>query len=115
MYNAQVWRECRRYAVAFLQEAKTRLGEVELAPLFDDAITHYQRVERKLGIVCDQFPFEDGARKSPQPERQKRAVRALREAKRAEQAGLESLATIVAGPGHGPRPTVRACHCDAEG
>jgi len=96
MYNAHVWRECRHHAVAFLQEAKERLGEDELSPLFDDAIKHYQRVERKLGIVCDQFWFESPDAKDPQPERQQRAQRALRDAMRAEQAGLEALARIAA-------------------
>lgn len=96
MYNAQVWRECRHQAVAFLQEAQDRLGDPALTPLFADALQHYQRVERKLGLVCDQFPFEDGARKASQPERQQRAQRALRDAKRAEQSGLEALAQIVA-------------------
>jgi len=96
MYNAQVWRECRRQAIAFLQEANDRLGDAALTPLFADAINHYQRVARKLGLVCDQFPVENVAKVASQPERQRKAQRALRDAKRAEQSGLEALAQIVA-------------------
>lgn len=96
MYNAEVWRECRRNAVGFLQEAKARLSEAKLNPLFDEAIRHYQRVERKLGIVCDQFGFDSAAAKDPQAERRARAQRALLEAKRSEQQGLEALGQIVA-------------------
>jgi hypothetical protein len=96
MYNAQVWRECRHQAVVFLAEAKGKVGDPALAPLFDEAIKHYQRVERKLGLVCDQFPVEDGAVVAPMPERQQRVRRALRDAKTAEAAGLEALAQIAA-------------------
>lgn len=95
MYNAEIWRECRRQAVAFLQEAKTRLADAELNPLFDTAIQHYTRVTKKLGEVCAQFPVEDAAPRPPQPERQARAQRALYEAKRAETRGLEALAALV--------------------
>lgn len=96
MYNAQVWHECRRQAVAFLQEAKGKLSDAALAPFFDDAIRHYQRVERKLAVVCAQFPFEDGAKVGPVPERQRQAQRALRDAKQAEARGLAALAEIIA-------------------
>jgi hypothetical protein len=96
MYNAEVWRECRHYAVAFLQEAKGRLGDAKLDPLFDEAIRHYERVERKLGIVCDQFSFDNPAAKAPQAERREHAQRALREAKRSEKSGLQSLSRIIA-------------------
>lgn len=95
MYNAEVWRECRRQAVGFLQEAKGRLNDPELSPLFDEAIKRYQRVEQQLGLVCDQFWFENPAAKASQPERQERAQRALREAKRAEAKGLEALRVIA--------------------
>lgn len=95
MYNAQVWRECRRQAVAFLREAQAKLADPALDPLFAAAIKHYGRVEQKLGIVCEQFPVADGAATPAQPERQARAQRALREAKRAEQRGLEALTRIV--------------------
>lgn len=96
MYNAEVWRECRRYGVQFLQEAKGRLNDAALAPLFDDAIRNYQRVERELGIVCSQFWFDSAAAKAPAAERQAHAQRALRTAKRAEQEGLKALGKIVA-------------------
>ncbi|MEN6546542.1 MAG: hypothetical protein ABFE07_10905 [Armatimonadia bacterium] len=95
MYNSQVWRECRHYGVAFLQEAKVKLDDPNLNPLFDDAIKRYQQVERKLGIVCDQFWFDTPASKAPQAERQEKAVQALRQAKRAEQKGLEALTRVT--------------------
>lgn len=97
MYNAEVWRECRRQAVAFLQEAKTKVGAPKLAPQFEEAIRHYQRVEQKLGIVCEQFSFDSPAAKKPQAERRERAQRNLREAQRAEEKGLAVLADIVQG------------------
>lgn len=96
MYNAEVWRECRRNAVAFLKEADDRLGDPQLSPLFDEAVRHYQRVELQLGLVCDQFWSENPAAKDPQSERRERAQRALREAKRCEKSGLVVLRNIAA-------------------
>jgi hypothetical protein len=96
MYNGEVWRECRHYAVEFLQEAKTRLNDPGLAPLFDEAIRHYQRVEDKLGIECEQFGFDSPATHAPQEQRRASAQRALKEAKDAEQNGLKALARLAA-------------------
>jgi hypothetical protein len=96
MYNGEVWRECRHYAVEFLKEAKHRVGDDNLAPLFDEAIRHYERVEAKLGVECEQFGIDSPAKAAPQAERSQKAQRALREAKYAEDSGLKALARLTA-------------------
>lgn len=95
MYNAQVWRECRRYAVQFLTEARDRLADDGLAPLFDAAIGHYGAVETALGSVCDQFWFESPDSKRPAQERHERAAAGLTAARDAEQHGLAELQRVV--------------------
>ncbi len=92
-YNAAVWHECRRFAVEFLKEAKERLGDV--SALFDEAISNYDVVADNLKKVVELFPFI-----GRQPEhiedrgRRAEAAEALRAAREAEAAGLESLAKI---------------------
>lgn len=92
-YNAAVWSECRDQAVAFLDEAATRLGGV-LAPLLIEAKSHYQVVAEQLNEMTKLYPFW------PQPathsaELQSRATKALKVARQAEEQGLESLAKVV--------------------
>jgi len=94
-YNAAVWNECRGYAHLFLQEAKERL-DGPAADLFDQAIGHYQAVHENLKTVSEAFPcqgmepehIQDGARV-------RTAAAALRAARMAETAGLETLQRII--------------------
>jgi len=99
-YNAQCWAECRRHALAFLEEAARRLDDKALAPLFDEAIARYRIVAERLADVARTFPFNVGdkagmnARLREAPRREK-AVAALETARAAEQAGLKALAALA--------------------
>jgi hypothetical protein len=96
VYNAEVWSECRTYAVEFLKEAKLRLADSNLDPLFDEAISHYEVVVSELGKVKEQFPFlESDPEHIKDPVRREKAVTALKAAREAEAKGLETLAKIV--------------------
>ena len=95
-YNAACYAECRKNAVEFLKEAKERLDDEELAPLFDEAIARYEQVAQSLREVAEAFPFferkpehiEDAARL-------KSAVQALKAAQAAEAEGLQALAKVA--------------------
>ncbi|UCH77570.1 MAG: hypothetical protein JSU81_07470 [Candidatus Coatesbacteria bacterium] len=95
-YNAQVWHECREFAVKFLEEAKERLGEP--AAVFDKAIATYGVVAEGLKKVAELFPFferEEGHVK--EADRCAQAAAALRAARAAEEKGLAALAKIRGG------------------
>ena len=96
-FNAAVWAECRKNAVAFLKEAKQKLsGRCDQA--FDDAISHYETVAQRLNKTAQLFPF------SP-PDWDKNARNAqllgiitneLATARQAEEKGLAALKDIAA-------------------
>ena len=89
-YNAAVWHECRTQAVAFLQEAKERLG---FAPhVFTEAIRCYQQVEQQLQIVKTIYPFPLLEGYSPDTDK---AIEALIVARSAEETGLKALENLV--------------------
>lgn len=94
-YNAAVWAESRRFAVAFLREAKQRL-KGRFDSLFQEAIAQYEIVARNLKTVSDAYPFEP-CQHVPVPvdERARSTVAALKKAREAEVAGLAELAAIV--------------------
>ncbi len=96
-FNTVVWTECRRFAVAFLREARQRLNDVGLNPLMDKAIDHYEIVCQKLDIVKQAYPFDPEMTMDPilQTERSQATASALRHAKDAESQGLEILSDIV--------------------
>ncbi len=95
-YNAAVWCECRHFAVEFLKEAKERLNDFKLDPLFDEAISHYDVVARNLKRVEELFPFHTRKPEHIQDEaRRNKAIEALKTARAAEEKGLESLQKIV--------------------
>ena len=99
-YNGQCWAECRRNAVAFLEEAKKRLDDEKLAPLFDEAIRHYSVVRDNLNTVGKIFPFKLGDEKGmderiADASRREKAVDALKAARDAERSGLKTLAKIA--------------------
>ena len=94
-YNAQCYAECRKNAVEFLKEAKGRVDE-KLAPLFDEAISHYGPVAENLKKVAETFPFFDRKPEHIQDESRKRtAIEALKAAKAEETKGLDVLAKIT--------------------
>jgi len=99
-YNAQCWAECRRHAVAFLEEARTKLAEAKLNPEFDEAIKQYRIVADSLKAVAEAFPFELNDkeamnRRLAEPARRRKAVGALTAARSAERSGLKALARIA--------------------
>jgi hypothetical protein len=99
-YNAQCWAECRRHAVAFLVEARTKLADPKLAPDFDEAIKQYKVVAASLKSVAEAFPFKHDDMEAmnariAEPARRQQAARALTAARDAERAGLKALARIA--------------------
>ena len=95
-YNAAVWGECRNFAVQFLIEASDRIGGKSV-PLFDEAIRHYEVVAQNLQKVSDIFPFPPKGDEIKDIARCKAAVECIREARNAEELGLQSLSKILQG------------------
>ncbi|MHC4716857.1 MAG: hypothetical protein ACYS5V_07805, partial [Planctomycetota bacterium] len=103
-YNAHCWAECRRFAVAFLKEAKARLADGKLNASFDEAIKHYAAVSTNLSAVAKAFRFSPGDQKSmdrrmADPALRAKAVESLQAARAAEVSGLKALARIAVGLG----------------
>jgi len=98
-YNASVWDSCRRHAVDFLKEARSRLpGRADGA--FDEAIEAYATVASNLAAVAGQFPFlgADEAQRDADArdvERIQTAVKHLALARDAESRGVKALAVIA--------------------
>jgi hypothetical protein len=98
-FNAACWYECRRQAVAFLEEAKQRLSDSSLPGPFDKAITHYTVVADRFKTLTELFPCQPG-KMAPMRERfrnaelREKAIAALTAARTAEAEGLESLPEI---------------------
>lgn len=97
-YNAAEFAEGRRFAVEFLEEAKTQLGS-ELSLLFDEAIRQYRLAAENLRKMSDLFPHDVSAvqRATNLRDKQRRqsAIQYLRAAMDAEVKGLKALAGIV--------------------
>jgi hypothetical protein len=95
-YNAACWSETRKYAVAFLKEARQRLDDPKLDPLFDEAIGHYSTVSTGLAEVVKLYPNHDPAAQAQvmDPDRRGKAVTHLKAAKEAEVKGLAVLGKI---------------------
>jgi hypothetical protein len=98
-YNAAVWAECRRHAVAFLDEAKGKLDK-SLSELFDEGIAQYKIVSENLSEVSETFPFintSDEQKKANMKDEKRRmaAVDALQAARDAEERGLAILQQIA--------------------
>ena len=94
-----MWEECRRYAAAFLREARQRLGAGHYS-LFDDAIGDYDTVARNLKAVSETFPFlqvPDDVKEANIKDRSRceKAIACLKAARKAEASGLKVLAEIV--------------------
>jgi hypothetical protein len=97
-YNTAVWAECRKFAVAFLREARNRLDDASLNHIFDMATALFETVSQNLNNVKQAYPFDPGLTMEPilMTERSQSAASALRRAKDAENAGLEAISEIVA-------------------
>ena len=94
-YNTVCYLESRQAAVDFLKEAKGRLDE-GLGPLFDEAISGYEKVAENLQKVADVFPFFDRKPEHIQDEtRRNAAIDALKAARKAEEAGLTALEQVA--------------------
>ncbi len=98
-YNAQVWAECRRQAVSFLEEARLRLHEVP-EELFSSPLTHYRSVAGHLRALTALFPFvnvteEERAANAREPHLVASAIDHLTAAREAEERALQGL-TILA-------------------
>ena len=97
-YNAAVWHECREFAHQFLAEAKGRIGKE--GPLFDESAGHYKDVARELKTVTDLFAFlgttdEEKQKNIKDGERCGAALAALKNARAAEEKGVDTLERIV--------------------
>jgi hypothetical protein len=98
-YNAEVWSECRRMAVAFLKEARQRLG-AKYAQHCDEAISAYTEVSAHMDAVAELFPFTDVPEEEKQAnvrdaERCAQAISHLKAARIAEQRGMAALRQLV--------------------
>ncbi len=94
-YSAEVWKECRKFAVGFLEEAKERLSG-NVSELFDDGIKHYQVVADRLTEVAELYPFNEQAKNDVKMDKNSQdAILLLKDAQQAEAAGLEILEKIV--------------------
>lgn len=95
-YNAAVWSECRRFAVEFLKEARTRLDS-EYSLLFEEAVGHFEIVAQNLNQVCMLYPCppQIEAECIPLDDRSRLAAEALRKARKAEASGYDILGRLV--------------------
>jgi len=93
-YNASVWHECRGLAAEFLREARDRVDGAA-SPLFDEAVEHYEVVAQHLEEVVKMFPFPPKGDEVKDTDLCKTAIQQLREARKAEEAGLGTLRRIV--------------------
>jgi len=95
-YNASVWYACRRNGVDFLNEAKERIDGLESE--FNEAIEHYSVVEENLRMVTELHPFAwppDFSVILEDADKRTKIVSYLRNARAAEESGLEALRKIV--------------------
>jgi hypothetical protein len=93
-YINQVWLECREMAVAFLEEAKTRLPGT-CAAAFDQAIGHYTTVRDRLGALAELHPERPEAWDWQTPLVSPEGAQLVREAGEAERKGVACLRQIV--------------------
>jgi hypothetical protein len=87
-YNAQVWAECRTYAVEFLKEAKKRAR----TKLLDNLIEHYDVVAWSLQKVARLFPM---GVKDIDSESIETAIDTLFLAQEAEKAALAEMRPVL--------------------
>ena len=95
-YNASAWLETRQMAVAFLEEARARLGRRDLDPLFGQAIAHYTAVRDALAAVSAKYPMRTQGWSNTTMAQDAEMAAVLRQAGEAERQGLEALARLAA-------------------
>ena len=95
-YNSMVWPECRRSAVAFLEEAKQRLAPAG-ADAFDEALGRYREVSGHLSRVEKLFPWRPDAwdENARDAGRLEEVAAELEAARASEASGLEALAEVL--------------------
>jgi len=95
-YNAACWAECRGFGVQFLKEAKERING-KTGTLFDEAAGHYEAVHENLQKVAELFPFplNRSTDNVTDSELVQTTIKHLSDARKAEEAGLNSLEQIV--------------------
>jgi len=95
-YNAGCWAECRGFGVQFLKEAKERIGG-KTSTLFDEAAGHYEVVHDNLQKISELFPIPSNRSMDTISDSEliQAAIKHLRDARKAEEAGLNSLKQIV--------------------
>jgi len=94
-YNAACWAECRGFGVQFLKEAKERING-KASTLFDEAVEHYEVVHENLKKVSELFPFQLNRSMDTITDSEliQTAIKHLSDARKAEEAGLNSLEKI---------------------
>lgn len=103
-YNAACYLECRQHAVSFLKEAKARVSDGDLTPLFDEAIRHYEVVAQKLAETAEAFPTNDAKPEHvADDERIRKATAALTSAREAEAQGVAALDKLLRALDHGAK------------
>lgn len=97
-YNTAVWEECRRNAVAFLREAKTRIPGIA-DEAFERAIQAYSDVANQLKEITELYPFfeNNGEGQVGVNPKSEKATKLLQAAKKAEEQGTEHLEEILVG------------------
>jgi hypothetical protein len=94
-YNAGCWAECRGFGVQFLKEAKERING-KTGSLFNEAAEHYEAVHENLQKVSELFPLplNRSTDTITDSELSQTAIKHLRDARKAEEAGLKMLEKI---------------------
>ena len=97
-YNAQVWCECRAYAVEFLEEFVEKLSGQKGA-LTREALRHYHIVSEQLTRVAQLYPFDPstGETTCPVDKTSEKAVEALKIARTAEGKALAVVEEYIRG------------------
>jgi len=90
--NAGCWAECRAFGVQFLKEAKERIGG-NTHELFEEAAGHYETERESLQKVSELFPIHLNYANEPIKDTMlsQKAIEHLKNAGKAEEAGLKSL------------------------
>jgi len=98
-FNAAWYGGARQKAHGFLKEAKKRLADKKLDPLFDTAIEHYGQVAKSMTALMELFPLTKDTKIKAEPVRDtarlQKAVRALTAARDAEAEGLAALKKLA--------------------
>ncbi len=99
-FNAAAWAECRRHAVAFLEEASRRLAGKDLGQHLHEATEQYRVVAERFEELTTLFPFQPWdpatmADRFKEDDLRSKAVSMLTKARNAEVEGLKAIARIA--------------------